>query len=71
MLAQIDPNHIIEIEIQYYEKISGDSKPGYIAWIKGDDYKGVVVESESIGECVKELGISLIVLEKYRINTTK
>lgn len=57
-------NHIIEVQILKFEK-------GYTAWIKGDEYKGIVVESESLDECLKELSISLKVLELYRNNIKK
>lgn len=37
----------------------------YVAWIDGDKHKGFVVAGASIGECVKELGVSLRVMELY------
>jgi hypothetical protein len=62
IMVQIEETeHKIEITIQAYEKV-------YIAWIKGADYMGIVVEATSIGECITELGISLVSLEKYRKN---
>lgn len=37
----------------------------FMAWIEGDEYKGTIVTGHTIGECVKELGISLIVKEDH------
>ena len=65
MVRTEDSLHTIEIQILEFDK--GE----YTAWIKGDDYKGIVVQAESIGECLKELSISLKVLELYRNNVNK
>lgn len=64
MVRVKEPKYIIEVQILKFEE-------GYTAWIKGDEYKGIVVQAESLDECLKELSISLKVLELYRNNIKK
>lgn len=63
MISTIEPSHNIEIEIQYYSK-----DEVYTAWIKGNDYRGCVVSANTLPEVLKELSISITVLEMYRKN---
>jgi hypothetical protein len=63
MVRVENPDKTIIIHLEYFEDLSK-----YVAWIEGDEYKGVVLEADSLGECIKELGISLKVLELYRKN---
>lgn len=74
MVQIIEPKHVITIEIQQYggryenNNNIGYEPEHYIAWIKEPQYKGIIVKADSISECMKELSISLNVLELYRKN---
>jgi DUF1365 family protein len=65
MIQIVNPNHRIDIHIECFDDLQEDN---YIAWISGDEYKGITVTGNSIPECMKELQISLKVLELYRKN---
>ena len=62
MTQREDSENTIQIQIECWKNGS------YTAWLVNDEYKGVIVNGASIGNCVKELGISLEALEKYRTN---
>lgn len=56
----------IKIVIKCYDNLSDDSK--YLAYIEDyDDAKSIgCVQASTVGDCIKELGISISVLEQYR-----
>lgn len=56
----------IIIDVEFFGNPDIPEEVRYVGWIKGKEYKGNIVSGSSIGECVKELGISLIVLEEYK-----
>lgn len=66
MQAQ-SPTLSIVVHFDYFENVP---EP-YVAWIEGDAYKGIIVTGNTIADCVKEIGISLKVLELYRQNISK
>lgn len=45
------------------EPLEVEGKTIYTAWIKGEKHQGVVVQADSEGECLKELGVSLMCME--------
>ena len=65
MVQTIQPTQRITIHFECFDDLPNDN---YVAWIEGDDYKGMVVSANSVAECVQEIGISLKVLELYRKN---
>jgi len=57
----------IEVEIEYFADIAEvDPKQAYMASISEGDYKGTVVTAESVAECFRQLGISIMVLDDFR-----
>lgn len=68
MVQTVAPKHEIVIHIQQYDELD-QVEEQYVAWIAGEKYRGILVTANSISECMKELGISLKVLELYRKNT--
>lgn len=67
MLQVTEPDFELKVHFQHYPK----SPLPYLAWIEGEQYKGIVVQASSIDECMKELSVSLKVLELYRNNIKK
>lgn len=65
MFRTINPDEEIVIHFQFYDDLPNSN---YVAWIEGGKYKGIVVSADSIADCVKEVGISLKVLDLYRKN---
>lgn len=65
MVQVINPDEEIVIRIKFYDDLPKDN---YIAYIEGDAYRGMAVSASSIEECMKELAISLKVLNLYRKN---
>lgn len=61
----------IKINIDIYDEPFLPADQKYIASIEGNEYAGIVCYGSSIGEVVKEIGISLHVLELYRSNIEK
>lgn len=65
MIQTIPPTQRITIHFECFDDLPQDN---YVAWLEGEDYKGIVVTANSVAECVQEIGISLKVLELYRKN---
>lgn len=56
----------ITIKWEYFPDIAEeDSSQAVVAWI--EELKGYVVSGATVGEAVKELGISMIVMEQYKL----
>jgi predicted RNase H-like HicB family nuclease len=53
-------NQTITIHVQHFDNVP---EQNYVAHVEG--MKGMVVSGNSIGECVQEIGISMIVMERY------
>lgn len=68
MVQTIEATKKLIIHFDCYDDIPDGN---YIAWIEGKDYAGMVVTGNSVPECLKELSISLNVLEIYRKNLLK
>ena len=59
-----NPDEQIQISIIYPDM--NDLPYKYVAWIEGEKYKGIVVQSDSFNECVKDIVISLEVMARFK-----
>ncbi len=67
-----EPTKTLIIHFECFDDVEGippDSR--YVAWLEGDEHRGMVCTGNSISDCMKELATSLKVLELYRANPGK
>ena len=69
MVQTTFPNKTITVKIECFDNLPEQNK--YVAWVEGDEYKGIVIQGDSIDDCLDELATSLRVIELYRKNTKK
>jgi hypothetical protein len=55
----------IKVKIEFCENIP-DEEQKYLASIDEGDYKGTIVTAESVAECFRQLGTSIMVLDDFR-----
>lgn len=68
MIQEIIPTTEVTVTIKVYDHNVIDAK--CIAYIEGDEYKGIVVQAKSISSALKKLSICLDAINNYRTNTT-
>jgi len=62
MVQTIIPTTELKVVISVYEN------HGCSAWIEGEDYRGIAVQADTISNAMRELAISIDVLNKYKEN---
>ena len=71
MVQSIEPTTEVTAIIQVYEDIPIMKDSTCIAYLEGEQYKGIVVQAKSVPEALKELAISIEAINQYRINTNQ
>lgn len=69
MIQEIIPSTEVTVVIKIYDHDVMDAK--CMAYIEGDDYKGIVSQAATVGGALSKLSILLEAIDKYRINTNK
>jgi hypothetical protein len=69
MMQEIIPSTEVKVVIKVYDHDVVDAK--CMAYLEGDEYRGVVVQAKSIPSALKKLAVSLEAINQYRLNTQK
>ena len=66
MVQTVVPMTEVKAVIQVYNDERMTDK--CMAYLEGDEYRGVVVQAKTVSEALRELAISIDAINQYRIN---
>lgn len=66
MVKTFEPTIKVKAIIQVYDV--NETENECMAYLDGEEYRGIVVQAKTISEALRELAISIDAINKYRMN---